>query len=355
MKLIFVGDIFPANLPYNRGLGVAATFYKNANKVYYINKLKALFNGADFVIGNLESPILSENKFSIESQFAGHIDFIHMLKACGVKIVSIANNHILEYGDDGFLSTKKILTETEILYVGESRIDSLSNIEVVQYDGLKMGFVAYNDIDKQINTSKLYSCYSKEKVLTSIYEMNKLGIDYKFIFLHWGDEYVHCPSVQQIQDAHAFIDAGANFIIGSHPHVVQPVEKYRNGLICYSLGNFIFDMTYNRDVKSGLMINVNLSKNEFDYEIKHTVIEKDFFPIVGPSEKMDNLLSRELQKTIKYLHDEKKYQKRYIILKKYKRLWSRFLSKRMLIWNWRRFSPLVRRNFIEYYKSLMFK
>jgi len=278
MILTFIGDIFPANLPYHRGLGVSAGFHHSNDKSRYVRTLQRIFNGSDLVFGNLESPILPNIKFSVNHQFAGEIEYAKMLKEGGVNIVSIANNHIMEHGDEGVISTISILRDLGFYVTGIEDNKDNSNIVTIKANDLKLGFAAFNAIDTQFNKFKLYSEYDKPNILAAIAKMNLLDLDYKFLSLHWGDEYVHRPSIQQIHDAHDFIDAGVDFIIGSHPHVIQPVEKYKEGLICYSLGNFIFDMNHNLPVRLGCVVECSLHKKHYDYVCKYVEIGKDFFP-----------------------------------------------------------------------------
>ena len=349
LLVTLVGDIFPANLPYSRGLGVAALTNKSEFVERFYQKISCFFGHSDFGFANLESPLLFDDLFSINSTFAGKACFASLLKECGIKIVSVANNHILEHGESGFESTLKILEENDIAYIGVNQ-ECLSNIYVYQKSGLKLAFVAYNAIPDYINDNQKYAVYSKECVLASISKMKELKVDYLFISIHWGEEYLHRPSLNQIKDAHDFIDAGANFIIGHHPHVVQPVEEYKNGLICYSLGNFIFDMTYTNRVRSGLVVDLCLQKEEYTYSIRQNWIENDFFPIVKEQKKVLRLLKRELS-FIQSLSSNKAPWKNYASLIRRKRIRNRIIEKSVLIKNWFKFSPEVRKEYIHFYLS----
>lgn len=83
--------------------------------------------------------------------------------------------------------------------------------------------------------------------------------------LHWGNEYIHYPSISQIKLAHKIIDAGIDIIIGHHPHVIQPVERYKNGVIFYSLGNFLFDMLWSKKVRHGMIAKIKFDKESIQY------------------------------------------------------------------------------------------
>ncbi len=351
ISISLVGDIFPANLPYNKGLGVAAVFAKEKSKQLFTNKLQAIFENSNIVFGNLESPIISPEQFHVDMQFAGQPLFVEMLKNVGVSIVTIANNHILEQGKAGFQSTLNYLADNNLPYVGiENGNDRVSNYEIIEYNSIKMGFVAYNEIDTFRHIEGTYATYNKEKVLTSIKELKEQKVDYIFVSLHWGDEYVHRPSLKQIEDAHLFIDAGANFIVGSHPHVIQPIEQYNNGLIIYSLGNFLFDMRYSMPVRTGLIVDILLDKNKFTFTSRYIKINKDFLPEqIEIPRKLDNILKQQTKIFEHALTDSVSYKNNYKKDAKFMRLKNRLLFKFVLFKNWFRYSKQVRRDFMSLY------
>ena len=107
VKIILIGDVFSGELEFNIGFGVKSFFEKH-NGLPWKFKLESLFKDADIVIGNLESPLIP-SEIKVKDSFYGKPDFASFLKECGVNVVNIANNHILEHGDKGFEETLKIL------------------------------------------------------------------------------------------------------------------------------------------------------------------------------------------------------------------------------------------------------
>lgn len=346
VKLSFLGDIFPANLSYNRGLGVASLPIKQ-EETKYIDLLQRLIGERDFVVGNLESPILSNSDFSKDKQFAGNIDFIRMLKKSGVDLVTIANNHIREYGLEGVENTKKVLNEEGILFVGSNDVSSNTKFVRVWQDGLSLGFLAYNDIDNHRYDDNLISEYSKYKILSDICRV-KSEVDYLFLLIHWGDEYIHRPSYQQQLDAHAFVDAGAKFVICSHPHVIQPIEEYNNGLICYSLGNFIFDMTIPSISKYGMILDLDLDGTTFSYKSRFVELQKNFFPKLLVDDSFLRSILSEQTKLMQNV-EVNQYIEDYNKEKKKRRNIKRIKEKVILLRNWFKYSPEVRKDFINIY------
>jgi len=275
-KLVFVGDIFPANLHYTIGFGVASKFASNKGKLW-LNSVKKYFERADIGFGNLESPLTNEEKLPQENCFLGSTTFATFLREAGINIVSVANNHILEGGADGFLSTINALRNANIRYVGENR-DGTSNIEVLNIRQIEIGVAAFNAVKNGENNNILAE-YNDNNVLRALNKMCSLKLDYKIISLHWGDEFVSIPSKWQIDTAHKLIDFGADIIVGHHPHVLQPIERYREGIIFYSLGNFIFDMIWSDKVRKGIVANIILQKGkEIELNTIPIYLGKDYIP-----------------------------------------------------------------------------
>jgi gamma-polyglutamate biosynthesis protein CapA len=349
-----VGDIFPANLPYNSGFGVAAQFQNNDRRVIYRNKLKNLFNDSDLVFANLESPLIEDAQYSKTNKFAGHVSFAEFLNECGVSILSVANNHMHEQGPDAFQDTIEVLRKNNIEVTGIIN-NNTSNIIILEKKDLRLGFTAYNAIDNTKNPYDLYAKYSVGNVLKDINNMKQMNLDYIFISLHWGSEYMTKPSPDQIADAHQIIDAGANFIIGHHPHVIQPIEKYNGGLIFYSLGNFIFDMSWTKRLRTSLMIELKINKKSYDFSIIPLKIEKDYFPVKGHDIKLNRFITYDSQKDAKVLSLKEDVIKKYQKVSKRRRLINRILMKQLLIKNWFQFPSNIRKEFIMFYFKKIFK
>lgn len=348
VNLSFVGDIFPANLSYSRNCGVASLEMDEEHRSSYVKQLRKIISENSLFIGNLESPILSEDKFSKEMKFAGHPNFIKLLKEAGVSLLSIANNHISEYHIAGIESTKKILQQEEIDYIGIYDDAGNSKVSVIEKDGLSMAFISYNAIDNQKFAEGIISVYDYKKVLKDIEKLRQCNFDYIFLILHWGDEFIHRPSALQIKQAHSFVDAGANFVICSHPHVVQPVEEYHNGLICYSLGNFVFDMMIPKSTRIGMIVDIKLSKNGFSHQERFVRIGNKFFPsILDDTKKIMSMLDR--QKMMMEKSGTINYSKKYDKEKKRNRLVKRILEKYLLLRNWGKYTPNIRKEFLCYY------
>lgn len=339
-NLVFVGDIFPANLHYTIGFGVASQFARNNGKLW-VDTIKEYFDKADISFGNLEAALISEKKCPQEKCFAGSTIFATFLKEVGINIVSLANNHILQEGLEGYISTKKALENNNIRYIGES-IDGTSNIEIFEVDGIKIGLAGFNniDIDKTKNRN-VYAEYVDKNIIKALNIMASLKLDYKIISLHWGDEYSVIPSREQSVAAHKFVDFGADIIVGHHPHVIQPIERYKKGVIFYSLGNFIFDMVWSKKVRTGMVVNVTLEKgHRIKYHPTPVYIGNDYIP-----RKINNVVAHEewtkkVKKRMRYHFplSDKYYDKYYQINFRLNMAYQRIMMKVFLIMHWSKVS-----------------
>lgn len=349
--LYLVGDIFPANLGYNTGFGVSSKFLKHHGKLW-AQSTKEILGDADIVFCNLESPLIHDKEFSNNNSFAGHETFAEFLKHNKIGIVSISNNHILEQGIDGFNSTCEILEKNKIKYIGKNE-NNLSNIEIININGIKIGFCAFNGI-QDIDNPDLYAELEESYIMKTIDKLKSMKLDYKIISLHWGNEYINYPSLNQIKLAHKIIDKGINIIAGQHPHVIQPIEEYNSGLIFYSLGNFLFDMLWSKNVRHGLAVRLILNKNKrIDYKLINIQLQKDYSPKFFPNGKQKlKKINENYQELLKLaINNPKKYNSMYFRNLSFLRLYERLLMKLYLFKNWSKIDNRSKKIFFKKIKS----
>ena len=217
---------------------------------------------ADILFGNLEGPI-STRGTKIGSIYSFRMDpqAVEGLKYAGFDVLSLANNHALDYGRVALEDTMTILGDEGIDYIGVGYEEAFS-VKIKKVGGQKIGFLAYTDLGSRFFRARedhLGITWVQEgdidKIREDIREAKK-GVDVLVISLHSGEEYASLPAVFQEEFSKACIDAGADIVIGHHPHVVQPVEKYRDGWIAYSLGNFVFDQGFSSETMKGLLLEI---------------------------------------------------------------------------------------------------
>lgn len=206
--------------------------------------LLSILENADFNIGNLENPITCsiEKRKNHPIHLKSSIQSLSLLKC--FDVFSLANNHILDYNDQGLFNTISALKNNGFQYfgVGKNLAKAIKPVILDNHIAL-IGATRYaNARLNKFGTGK----DSLLLLLPLILELKKKGY-FIIIYFHWGYEYIRYPSPRDRILARICIDAGADVIVGAHPHIFQGVEIYKGKLICYSLGNFIFHSSvYNK-------------------------------------------------------------------------------------------------------------
>lgn len=260
VKILFLGDIMLDR--YIREVAM-----KKGND-FIFEKTKELLSNNDLVVANLEGPITDKNSISIGTVVGGkghfsftmHPSWAKTLADNNIKLVSLGNNHIFNFETDGVGQTEKYLNEAGVGYFGAPDGENL-RYKIEELNGQKIGFVNYNQFDSD----------AVNKTLADIAEAKKQS-DLVILYTHWGKEYetTILPSNRIL--VLKFIDAGADLIIGSHPHVVEASEEYKGKKIYYSLGNFIFDQYFSPETMKGLAVEVIISPDKIltfqEYQVK---------------------------------------------------------------------------------------
>ncbi|MBC7836744.1 CapA family protein [Acetobacteraceae bacterium] len=234
----------------------------------FVADVAPLFANNDINVANLEGTVTDFPSIAQIDNTVLRFTFTpalaeSVLTSLKLDAVSLANNHALDFGAAGYSQTRDFLSERGILSFGSpSNSENLSAQKTVR--GNNICFVGYEDFinaDPTIITNEITSirpfCY---RVV---------------VFTHWGVEYQIQPTEHQRMLAHAFIDSGADLVIGAHPHVVQPREIYNGKAIFYSLGNFIFDQYFSSQTKRGIAVAVEFYSFETRFTLTPVSIERD--------------------------------------------------------------------------------
>lgn len=203
---------------------------------------------ADLTLINLESPF-GQDCPSTDTGMVFCADYrsVKGLLEAGIDLASLANNHALNQDEAGLAYTQSLLTENFITPLG------LREPVIREINGVKLGFLAYNGVSPQ---SELVA-WAHPDVIASEIKRYRGQVDFLIVFFHWGREYTATPAAgggapePPSRLAHLAIDAGADLVLGAHPHVVQNKEEYRGKLIVYSLGNFVFDQSWSQETQEG--------------------------------------------------------------------------------------------------------
>lgn len=239
VKLTFVGDVIMASK--------VEDILKQKGYDYPYTNVKDFLTKADFTIANLESPITTRGSVqSKEYVYRSSPEALPPLKQAGVDIVNLANNHVMDYGTEGLLDTMQLLDQEGIKRVGAGK----DNVEayqpvMVEKDGVKIAVFGFSRVVPEASWKAapghpgVAETYSYKLPVEAI-EKAKASADLVVVVAHWGVERDDNPDKNQKELAHRYIDAGADLVIGGHPHVLQGFEQYKGKWIAYSLGNFIF-------------------------------------------------------------------------------------------------------------------
>jgi poly-gamma-glutamate synthesis protein (capsule biosynthesis protein) len=280
-----VGDIMPGDHPLYLGIGVRSV--TEGEKIFVFEYVKKLLSGSNIIFGNLESVLSDRGKKECYDSLMlrGSPDFVEQLKNAGFNLLNIANNHIQQHGDEPFLDTIELLNKNGIGAVGSKDLQP----KIFVFGDIRVTFCGYSLRPEQYADKTIYAKEDEDKILSDVIKI-KGNVDYLIISLHWGDEYISFPSAEQIAFAHKLIDNGAGVIIGHHPHVLQGVEKYKGGIIAYSLGNFVSDMCQKK-TKTTFILKLTLGRDAINYELIPCRINNNYQPVPlqgrGKNETLD--------------------------------------------------------------------
>lgn len=239
-KLLFGGDFCPLRRYEQKILD---------GKDIFDEKLKSAFRDNDFCMVNLEAPLCvpdSKPDTPAGSGLRLSPEIARYIEKISIDAVGAANNHLRDFGDTGVLQTIENLKKTNLLFAGAGKnIDEAERILSVNVNGLNIGIwvLAEKELNVASETRPGSSWFRPELDALKIKEI-KNNYVFFVIYLHAGHEFMLTPSPRIRKSCRDFIDAGADAVIAHHPHVPQGIEKYKNGLIAYSLGNLVFDNDY---------------------------------------------------------------------------------------------------------------
>lgn len=253
--LVATGDVLTAR-EVNR-----LTTQRN-NFHWPFEKTAHLLQSGDVTIINLETPLVENCPTTSTGMiFCGDVRNVEGLLFAGVDVVNLANNHMGNWGQEGVDTTVRVLSDAGLLPVG------VANPVYKEVNGMRFAFLGYNDIGRQAGVSHVDDRLFEEETSTA-----QEQADIVIISFHWGVEYTHQPTDRQKEIARMAIDAGADLVIGNHPHWIQPPEMYQGKLIVYSHGNFVFDQMWSQKTREGIV-----SRYTF-YDTQ--LIDAEFIPII---------------------------------------------------------------------------
>ncbi len=296
VRLQAVGDIMLGDHPLNTGRGAHSTFRSQPADFPFAHMASTLAR-ADLVFGNLECT-LSERGLQPgdhhSMQLRGQLSYVEALRRAGFGVLCMANNHSMQHGREAFVETVDALRNAGIAVCGLAGASYRTVVpEVVDRNGLRIAFLGWSLRPRRyFAAGPLYAEGYADDMLNDIRTARKTH-DSVVVSLHWGDEFVDRPSPAEIGLAHDVMDAGADLLIGHHPHVLRGCERYGRGWIIYSLGNFLGDMIWSDRMRDSAIAECRLTPDGVrDLELLPVRIADDYRPMPLGGDPAVALLAR---------------------------------------------------------------
>ena len=242
----FIGDITPDSVPFYRGSSVAYQNVVTADNLGYVfEKTIQYFEDDDFTMANFECALTNNTQAEDKNfTFRAPPEYAGILTEGSVEFVTLGNNHVLDYGEQGYADTKAALDGIGIGYAGR---DEYTVYETAS--GLKIGVYAVSFPDRT------------SQITEGIAALKEAGAEFIIAAIHWGDEGSYDVNSKQLEWGHAAVDAGADVVYGSHPHTLQPVEVYNGRYIFYSMGNWSFGGNTNPSDKDTAIARLEVTRD----------------------------------------------------------------------------------------------
>jgi len=257
--LVFAGDVYVS--PH-----VTANYDAGGISNVVSKELLDKMTQADLCMVNEEFPFGTVGEPMEDKQYTFRVDpsYVSVLTDMGVDVVSLANNHVLDYGLDCLEETFQTLKQAGIDYVGAgSTKEEAASLRTYEFNGRTYGILSasrvipvaeWNIENRQPGVLATYD----ETALVNAIKAARETCDYLAVYVHWGVEHTTQLEEHQRYLAHAYVDAGADLVLGAHPHILQGIENYKGKLIFYSLGNYIF----NQNIDKTMLVEVRLKDGE---------------------------------------------------------------------------------------------
>ena len=276
--VLFAGDVM-----LSRGVGRMIA-RNGGNAAFPFALIASSTRSADVFVGNLEGPISSRGEdWGNPISFRADPGVVPGLVSAGFGALTLANNHMLDWGRAALADTVELLNNAGVKTVGAGRDEEAANQPlIVNTKGGHLALLGYTNLNPKSFEAEGErpgtSHFDADRIADTIRALKERG-NVVAVLVHWGEEYRPHATAAQKAFAHALIDAGADLVIGSHPHVLEEVEHYKNGWIAYSLGTFVFDQNVSDATNRGGLFEVHLRHGAVDRAVLREVrINENFQP-----------------------------------------------------------------------------
>jgi poly-gamma-glutamate capsule biosynthesis protein CapA/YwtB (metallophosphatase superfamily) len=263
---------------------------------------------AEITVGNFESTLSTAGSPTQGGDsFAASPRVIPELRAAGFDLLSLANNHVGDYGDRALRQTLDRFDSAKIDTVGAGRdLAAARRPAVIQRDDVRVGFIALDSIGETPSATRNRAGTNRlnmpprtgplnrtqlRRITSDIRALNK-RVDVVVVLTHWGTQYTHRPEPSQRIAARAFANAGADLVIGGHPHWIQGLEMAGSAVVVHSLGNFVFDMDFQTKTREGVFLEIVLWGDKVKaVEPVPYVIDNSFTPRLSNENRVRGILN----------------------------------------------------------------
>ena len=263
VRLLAVGDIMLGDSPTCVGFGFHSRYRASAASA--LTSATPLLRRGDIVIGNLECLLSTRGRGTTRlerDQMRGSPSSAKELREAGFTAINVANNHAMQHGAHAFAETVTHLRMAGLDCVGLRGTGDWCATPCIQTtaSGLTVGLLGYSWRPRQYDQGPpLYAEGDVDGVAADVARLAQMT-DCVVVSLHWGEEFLGLASEREVAAARRIIDEGACVLVGHHPHVRRPVERYGRGVICYSLGNFVTDMLWQPALREGAVLDCRLER-----------------------------------------------------------------------------------------------
>lgn len=277
MRVAFVGDIALGDHPKTVGFGFRSR-YNGGIPAELAARITPPGGAADLMLGNLEFSLADDARAVTveERQCRGAREYAGFLAAAGVTALNVANNHSSQHGAAAFHTTVDALRAAGIHVTGTA--DDFTERGILRIGALRVALLSWSDRPRQYAAETPPYNELGDAAYAQIADAATRA-DLVIASVHWGDEFILVPSDRERAIARAMVNAGASAVIGHHPHVVREVERYGEGVIAYSLGNFIGDMTWDPRTRYSGWLTARIDGRAVRDELfTPAIIADDYFP-----------------------------------------------------------------------------
>ena len=274
-----VGDISTGDHPVCIGHGMRHAFSSHQHRV--LDAVAPILRQADITVANLEtvtSNVGLKSHWLPSYEMRGDPATLRVLKEAGIDVLGVANNHAMQHGETAFLDTVSEIQRAGLEFIGVDEEPGQTRSFEFESGGAKHILFAVSQRPEEWHDGQVpYSLrLDIDSLIEEVAELRKVREGFLICSVHWGLEFLKLPGPDQVETGRRLIDAGVDVVFGHHSHLLQPVERYKHGLIFYSLGNFAFDL-WHEDMKLSAVVQVRLRRGErAEYTVTPVVIGDDF-------------------------------------------------------------------------------